>query len=50
MKAYVAETSCNQFLIDTATYVIAHNQFTYIEERSNEPLWHYVTVHSLHNF
>ena len=21
-------------------YVIAHNQFTYIEERNNEPLWH----------
>ena len=28
-------------------YVIAHNQFVYIEERSNEPLWHYSSA-SLH--
>ena len=27
----MAEMSCSQLLIDTATYVIAHNQFTYID-------------------
>ena len=39
-KAFMAEMSYNQLLIDTATYIIAHNQFAYIEERSNEPLQH----------
>ena len=38
-KAYVAEMSCNQLLIDTYCYVIAHNQLTYIKERSNEPYY-----------
>ena len=33
-KAYVAETSCNQLLIDTATYVIVHNQFAYVHGRA----------------
>ena len=28
-------------LLDTATYVTAHNQFAYIKERSNDPQWHY---------
>ena len=34
----MAEASCNQLLIG---YIIAHNKFAYIEERSNEPLRHY---------
>ena len=37
-KAFVAETSCNQLLIDTAIYVFALNQFAYSEDHSNEPL------------
>ena len=30
MKAFVAKASCNQLLIDSATYVFAHNQFAYM--------------------
>ena len=29
IKAFVAETSCNQLLIDIDCYVVAHNQFAY---------------------
>ena len=39
------EGSCGwnvlQSVVDWFCYVFAHNQFAYIEERSNEPLWHY---------
>ena len=34
----MVKASYNQLLIDTATYVIARNQFAYIEEHSNEQL------------
>ena len=39
-EGFVARTFCNQLLIDTAKYTIAHNQFACIEECSNEPLQH----------
>ena len=41
LKAYTVEKSYDQLLIDTAyCHAIAHKQFTYIEEYSNEPLCH----------
>ena len=40
-KAFAAETSCNQ-LIDWFCHVSAQDQFAFTEQRSNEPLRHYI--------